>query len=613
MKFNTYLDNFRNTENELSQFIYELCEEKLKVAESKQEKITTVLKWEEYTSELKKKLINSIGGLDFKKGPLCPLITGNIHKKDYDIKKVIFQSHHNFYVTGNLYVPHYNKGKAPAIIFVCGHSKLSKAEPKYQMAAIELVMNGFVVLLIDPPGQGETELTPNNKEIKWGTQEHSYYGLSCTLMGRNIISYFIWNIIRAVDYLETLDFVDSEKIGIGGNSGGGTQSAYAFCLEDRIKVAALGCYINGRKQYLRLGHAHDSEQNIYNCMEMGFDYSEFITCASPKPVIVLSQQYDFFPIEGAIESVKKAKRVYNLYGKEENVSHVIDQQIHGLSDTLRNNLVKWFVKHFSDKEYVSHNPYPNIETEINLQCTKTGQIVDDYPTCVRLEQLIYQEYLSKKERKTPLLERINKVIPISEKKGPLLERRIQPFVFKGYKGGKIFYLTEKNITSGGIYFYGKKSNECTYMLFEEGSTQIDSYTSEILLALQKGDVFVIDTRGIGAFKNSPINKTPYYNFFGTMNKLANDALMGGTSFLAMQLHDLLTGLTLTEKDISIIAYGKQSLVALLAKKTSKQVVDVITINGITSFEQIMKCQYKFIPEFEVFNMATYFDVEELMI
>lgn len=613
MKFNPYLDSFRNTENELSQFVYELCENKLESAEKKQKEITTVADWEEYKKELKEKLLHSIGGLDFIKTSLNPVITGTLNKKDYEIRKVIFQSHHNFYVTGNLYVPNNIKDKASAIIFVCGHSKLSKAEPKYQLAAIELAINGFVVFLIDPPGQGETELNPHNKEIKWGTQEHSYYGLACILMGRNIISYFIWNIIRAVDYLETLAFVDHKKIGISGNSGGGTQASYAFCLEARIKVAAIGCYITGRKQYLRIGHAHDSEQNIYNCMEMGFDYSEFITVASPKPVIVLSQQYDFFPIEGAIESVKKAKRIYSLYGKEENITHVIDKQVHGLSDVLRNNLVKWFVKHFKDDNYVSRDPYPYLETDLNLQCTKTGQIVDEYPNSVRLEHLIYKEYLNKKERKTPLLERINKVFPLSQKEGLLLERRFHPFNFKGYKGEKVFYLTENKVTAGGIYFYGKNTNECTYLLFEDGSNEIKVQTDEILKGLQKGDVFVIDTRGMGAFKNKAINQTAYYSFYGTINKLTNDALMGGTSYLAMQLHDLLTGLKVTEKNISIIAYGKQTLVAMLAGKISKQVINVVTLNGITSFEQIMKCHYEFIPEFEVFNMATYFDVEELMI
>jgi len=613
MKFEKYLDNYRNTENELANFIYSQCEEKLQYKENIKGQIDTVEKWNKEIKKTKKNFLKSIGGLDFEKTPLNIKETGVINKDKYTIKKIIFESHKNFYVTGNLYIPKGNLKNVPAIILTCGHTSNSKAEIEYQLAAIEIVLNKMVVFCIDPPGQGETRILPQRNDINGGSQEHSYIGLSCTLVGSNIARYFIWNIIRAVDFLNTLSFVDKEKIGICGNSGGGTQATYGIYLDDRIKVAAIGCYINGRKQYLRCGHMHDSEQNIYNCMENGIDYADFIIGSVPKPIIVLSQQYDFFPIEGAIESVKKAKKVYKMFNSEQNIEQVIDKNIHGLTDVLRKQLVKWFVKHFTSNKYVSHNLDKYIESKEALTCTKTGQVLSEFKNAKSLPTLIYEEYLTTKERKEPLNIRINKVFNIKIIKKELLERRLYPFTFKGYKGEKIFWIEDEQVAIGGIYFHGHKSNLCTYILFNEGTKEIEKYEEKIVKELEKGDVFVFDFRGIGAFKNAHINKSDYYKMHGTIHKLVNDSLMAGSSFIEMQIRDILSSLNLTKKNINIIAYGKAVFPVLIANQIDKRITHIDTIDGINTFEDIIKGEYTFIPEYEVFNGAKYFDIEELMI
>jgi len=613
MKFEKYLDNYRNTENELANFIHNQCDEKLQNQESIKNKINNIEQWNEKIKETKEKFLKNIGGLDFKKSPLNVIETGIINKDKYHIKKIIFESHRNFYVTGNLYVPKNNLKKLPAIILTCGHTSDSKAEIEYQLAAIELVLNGMVVFCIDPPGQGETQILPQREDVKRGTQEHSYIGLSCTLTGTNIARYFIWNIMRAVDFLNTLYFVNKEKIGICGNSGGGTQATYGVCLDNRIKAAAIGCYINGRRQYLRSGQMHDSEQNIYNCMEDGIDYSDFIICAVPKPIIVLSQQYDFFPIEGAIESIKKAKKVYKLHNKEKNIDHVIDKNIHGLTDVLREQLVKWFVKHFTSNKYVSHNLHNYIESREALNCTKTGQVLFEFKNARALSSLIYDEYLITKQRKQPIKMRINKVFNIKLPKKELLERRINSFQFEGHKGEKIFWIEDKQVAVGGIYFHGLQNNECTYILFNEGTQEIEKYQESILKELKKGDVFVFDFRGVGAFKNAPINKSNYYKMHGTINKLVNDSLMAGSSLIEMQINDIISSLNLIKKNINIIAYKKAVLPALIANKIDNRIKNIKTINGIKTFDDIIKGEYTFIPEYEVFNMAKYFDIDELMI
>jgi len=348
-------------------------------------------------------------------------------------------------------------------------------------------------------------------------------------------------------------------------------------------------------------------------MGIGFDYSEFITCSVPKPILVLSQQYDFFPVEGVISSVNKAKRIYDLYNKKENIELVIDKNMHGLSDKLRIYLVKWFVKHFTNNKYVSCNPYLYIEKKSILNCTLSGQVLSEYKNAKSINILIYEEYQLVKERTPTLEERIRKVFIIKDEKEQLLERKITQFKFEKFDAIKIFWIIEKKVAIGGIYITGKDNNKCSYLMFNEGTNEIEKQKSKIFKYIEEGDVFIFDTRGIGAFKNSYINASNYYETHGTMYKLVNDSLMAGTSYIEMQINDILQSLKLTNKDIKIVAYGKQVLPCLIANKLSNKIKDIEVINGIKTFNDIMKCNYKAIVEYEVYNMAKYFDIEELMV
>jgi hypothetical protein len=47
----------------------------------------------------------------------------------------------------------------------------------------------------------------------------------------------VWDTMRAIDYLQSLDFVDRDKIGMLGHSYGGHSTIFAAALEPRIKAA----------------------------------------------------------------------------------------------------------------------------------------------------------------------------------------------------------------------------------------------------------------------------------------------------------------------------------------------------------------------------------------
>jgi cephalosporin-C deacetylase-like acetyl esterase len=169
------------------------------------------------------KFIEMVGGLP-ERTPLQAVTVAVHERKGYRIENVMFQSQPNFWVTGNLYIPTAQKGPFPGIISPCGHYPLARMQPAYQVVYLNLVNNGFVVFAYDPIGQGERRqywnpLT-NTAEIgEDPDNDHSLPGQLLLLIGEFLSRYFIWDGIRAIDYLETRPEVDKQRIGCAGHSG----------------------------------------------------------------------------------------------------------------------------------------------------------------------------------------------------------------------------------------------------------------------------------------------------------------------------------------------------------------------------------------------------------
>jgi cephalosporin-C deacetylase-like acetyl esterase len=326
--------------------------------------------------------LDLIGGLPSEWTPLHARVTGEISREGYVIRKVIFESLPEYYVTANLYVPTTGKAPFPAVLTPCGHSANGKAYDVYQHLFIGLVKRGYVVLSYDPMGQGERyqywNFLQQESLLKGTDNQHAMAGLQEMLLGQNLARYFIWDGIRGLDYLTSLPEVDPSRLGVTGSSGGGTLTTYISMLDRRVKAASIVCFITSLPQKIAgrsLDVEADPEQDIPGLLAAGLDETEFLGMIAPRPVLIGAAVRDFFPIAGTRQIFSEAQSLYKKLGEPERIKMVEFDHRHMYSQPLREATYAWFDHWLKGVDAEAQEPEIVTEKDATLQCTPTGQVI----------------------------------------------------------------------------------------------------------------------------------------------------------------------------------------------------------------------------------------------
>ena len=140
--------------------------------------------------------------------PLNATITGKLERAGYSVEKLHFQSSPGLYVTANLYLPRNQRGRAPTMLYLCGHASQmkrdgNKAAPECQSHAIWFATHGYVALVLDTLELGEIaglhRGTLKHNRWWWHSAGYTPAGVEC------------WNAIRAIDYLVSRPEVDPQN------------------------------------------------------------------------------------------------------------------------------------------------------------------------------------------------------------------------------------------------------------------------------------------------------------------------------------------------------------------------------------------------------------------
>lgn len=337
--------------------------------------------WLERQAQVRQTLARLVGPFP-EKTPLNARITGVVEKEGFRLEKLIYESMPNFFVTAGLFIPDDLKGEAPAILFCSGHSEAAFRRSLYQQTILNLVLKGFVVLAIDPIGQGERvhyyDDEIGESRIGGPTKEHSYPGAQCFISGTSIARYFIWDGIRGIDYLLTRPEVDPERIGCHGLSGGGTQCVYIAAFDERVKAAAPTGYITSFKRLFESIGPQDAEQNFYHGVASGIDHADLLEVRAPKPTLIVATTRDFFSIQGVRETFEEVKKAYDAFGEIENIQLVEDDYTHGYTRQNREAIYGFFQRQLGLEGDPSEKEVDYLNSE-ETRVTRTGQTVTHAP------------------------------------------------------------------------------------------------------------------------------------------------------------------------------------------------------------------------------------------
>jgi pimeloyl-ACP methyl ester carboxylesterase len=335
-------------------------------------------------AELKKSLLDAIGGLPTEKTDLHATITGRIAGNGYHIEKLLYQSLPGFYVTALVYVPENGDKIHPAVLVPAGHA--TNGKDHYQALSERLALRGYLVISWDPVGQGERSQFWDAKAKKSRYNlvcgEHGVMGNLAYLAGANLARWEVWDGMRAVDYLLTRPDVDGERINITGTSGGGTQTALLGALDDRIKVIIPSCYITALPMRVEnrifADYDSDPEQDPYGLISRGIDNAGTLLTMYPRPVMIATATLDFFPIQGSHKTYFEVSTIYKRFGHADRIAFTESYNKHNYS--LKNQEAALnFLDRFN-KMPVRHGlPPVTAYTDAELQVTASGQVTVDFP------------------------------------------------------------------------------------------------------------------------------------------------------------------------------------------------------------------------------------------
>ena len=506
--------------------------------------------WQQRQKLVRSRLEELAGPFPEKK-PLNARITGTISRDGYRIDKIVYEAMPGYFVTGLLYVPAHIKGRVPAILNVIGHNQEAFRNPLYQVINHNLVRKGIIVLAIDPPGQGEHvqyfDPQINFSSIGYSVIEHCYFGNQCFLSGSSAVRYFVWEGIRAIDYLVSLQEVDPERIGVTGFSGGGTVTTYISAIDERVKVAVPCSWSTSNRRLMETKGIQDPDSFLARELAKGITVADLLEVRAPKPTLLtFTSRDEYLSIQGAYDAYFEAKAAYKVMGKEDNLEMVDDDSRHWVTPRLRMAIYEFFMKHFDIpgepvEENVELLPYDK------LNATLTGQIATSYAGNMifdinkkESEKLIKDLERSRENFDNHLTQAIAKAKELSGFIPP--PRHDEPFFFTGryqragYSIAKYVIMGEGDYPIPILLFTPNdtiKKHPAMIYLDSKGKINAANHGGEIEKLVRKGYVVAAaDVAGIGETRNTVANRE------GTADA-GNTAILIGRSVVGIQAADII--------------------------------------------------------------------------
>lgn len=247
-------------------------------------------------------------------------------------------------LAAHLYIPLRSGSRRGAIVALHPTSPLGKGvvaglgpRPNRNYA-VELAERGYVVLAPDYPSFGDYA------DYEFSSDRY----VSGTMKG-------IFNHIRCIDFLQSLDFVDPERIGVIGHSLGGHNAIFAAVFDHRFKVIVSSCgwtpfhdYYGGNLQGWTSNRYMPRISDVFQLDpdKMPFDFYELIAALAPRPFFSNSPIYDEnFDVRGVQKAIPKIRQVYQLFDAADNLQVRYPEVEHDFPPEIREEAYRFLDHH----------------------------------------------------------------------------------------------------------------------------------------------------------------------------------------------------------------------------------------------------------------------------
>ncbi len=267
-------------------------------------------------------------GMELNNWPAVPVGKPVIHGKKimdgYTVENVFFESLPGFYITGNLYRPLHEQKSYAGIL--CPHGHGNNPEGRFreqtQKRCATLARMGAVVFVWDMIGQGDSRQCSHKLEK----------GLKLQTI----------NSKRALDFLLSLPGIDTGRVAMTGESGGGTQTFMLTALDNRIKVSVPCVMVSA---HFFGGCTCESGMPVHKSGSYQTNNVEITALAAPRPLLLISDGDDWTKNNPEVE-FPYLRKIYGLYGKPLNTElvHLPDEK-HDYGPSKRKAMYTFMAKH----------------------------------------------------------------------------------------------------------------------------------------------------------------------------------------------------------------------------------------------------------------------------